>query len=137
MEKSTQQRAALLPEFLPGIDVQQGLINVVGNVQLFCDLLLKFCECFNDAEARLNAFLQAGDVGSALKLLHEMKGVAANLAMPELKAGIETLEQALKKQWLYEPELLAGFTRAQNRVLDSVGQLRNPIDQEIAAIISI
>ena len=128
MEKPTQQRDTLLPEFLPGIDMQQGLINVVGNVQLLRDLLFKFCECFSDAEARVDAFLQAGDVGSALKLLHEMKGVAANLAMPELKVGIEALEQALKKQWKYAPELLTGFASAQNRVLESIGQLRNPSD---------
>lgn len=128
MEKPTQQREALLPEFLPGIDIQQGLINVVGNVQLLRDLLLKFCECFSDAEARVDAFLQAGDVGSALKLLHEMKGVAANLAMPELKVGIEALEQALSKQWKYAPELLTSFASAQNRVLESIGQLRNPSD---------
>ncbi|MGZ8238442.1 MAG: Hpt domain-containing protein, partial [Methylobacter sp.] len=85
-------------------------------------------------QVRLEAFLQVGDVDSALRLLHAMKGVAANLAMPELRSRIEALEQALKKQSGYEPELLTGFASAQNRVLESVGQLRRSNEQEAAAL---
>ncbi|MBL6986982.1 MAG: response regulator, partial [Methylobacter sp.] len=96
---------ALLPEFLPGIDISQGLKNVVENVQLFRSLLLRYSESYIDAEHQLDALLQAGDDDSALKLLHAMKGVAANLAMLELRISINELEQALKKQWKYEPEL--------------------------------
>jgi CheY-like chemotaxis protein len=121
--KVTEQKEALLPEFLPGIDMQQGLKNVVGNMQLLRNLLLKFHESFSDAEARLDVLLQAGDVDSALQLLHGMKGVAANLAMPELKTCIVALEQALNSQGEYQPELLTDFARAQNKVLEAVGQL--------------
>jgi CheY-like chemotaxis protein len=133
LAKSTEQKQALLPEFLPGIDIQQGLKNVVGNRQLLHDLLLKFYENFNDAEARLDGFLQAGDIDSALQLLHRMKGVAANLGMPELKARIVVLEQALNIQLEYQPEILADFAHAQNEVLQAVKQLRSSNDQEIAA----
>lgn len=121
--KASRPKELLLPKFLPGIDMQQGLKNVVGNMQLLRDLLLKFRDSFSDAEARLDALLQAGDVDSALQLLHGMKGVAANLAMPELRACIVALEQALKAHWEYRPEILADFVRAQNKVLQSVGQL--------------
>lgn len=130
LAKATGQKTALLPEYLPGIDMQQGLKNVVGNVQLFRDLLLKFYQGYSDAETRLAAFLQAGDVDSALQMLHAMKGVAANLAMPELKACIETLEQTLKKPWQYEPEILTDFANAQNKVLEALGQLCNEGVQE-------
>lgn len=123
LAKASQQDDALLPKFLPGIDIQQGLKNVVGNTQLLRDLLLKFYESFSDAEARLNTLLQEEDVDSALRLLHGMKGVAANLAMPELRACIVALEQALNTQREYRPELLADFVRAQNKVLEAVGQL--------------
>ncbi|HEY8037412.1 MAG TPA: response regulator [Methylobacter sp.] len=123
LAKATEPKEALLPKFLPGIDMQQGLKNVVGNMQLLRDLLLKFHETFSDAEARLDVLLQAGDVDSALQLLHGMKGVAANLAMPELKTCIVALEQALNAQWEYQPELLTDFARAQNKVLEAVGQL--------------
>ncbi|TAK59625.1 response regulator [Methylobacter sp.] len=123
LAKATEQKEALLPKFLPGIDMQQSLKNVVGNMQLLRDLLLKFYESFSDAEARLDALLQAGDVDSALQLLHGMKGVAANLAMAELKTCIVALEQALNTQREYQPELLIDFARAQNKVLESVGQL--------------
>lgn len=136
LANATRQREALLPECLPGIDIQQGLKNVVGNVQLLHDLLLKFHQGFSDAQIRLDGFLQAGDVDSALKFLHAMKGVAANLAMPELKVCIEALEQTLKTQWKYEPELLTDFAGAQNRVLESVGRLRSYNGQEMTALIS-
>jgi len=125
LTKSSKPKQALLPELLPGIDIQQGLKNVVNNEQLFYDLLLKFDEGFNDAEARLEVFLQDGEIDSALKLLHAMKGVTANLAMTELKACIVTLEQTLKTQREYQPGLLLDFASAQNKVLDAVEQLRS------------
>ncbi|MGZ4954510.1 MAG: response regulator [Methylobacter sp.] len=120
LTRTTQQTEVLLPELLPGIDIQRALKNVVGNVQLLHDLLLKFDQGFSDAHIRLDALLQAGDVDSALRYLHTMKGVAANLAMLELKTCIEALEQALNKQEAYGTELLTDFANAQNRVLESV-----------------
>jgi two-component system sensor histidine kinase/response regulator len=96
-------------------------------------LLLKFYESYGDAETRLDAFLQAGDVDSALQMLHAMKGVAANLAMPELRKGIEALEQTLKKTGKYESEILTDFMNAKNRVLESFEQLRSVNDQATAA----
>jgi len=130
---ATQPKAAALPDYLPGIDMQQGLKNVVGNERLLHDLLLKFHEGFSDAQVRLDAFLQAGDVDSALRFLHAMKGVAANLAMSDLKIGIEALEQTLNKPGEYGPELLTDFESALNRVLESVGQLCRSDGQEITA----
>ncbi|MGZ5613702.1 MAG: response regulator [Methylobacter sp.] len=121
--KATRQTEAALPELLPGIDIQQGLKNVVGNAQLLRNLLLKFHDSYSDAQSRLDALLQAGDIASALKFLHAMKGVAANLAMLELKACIEALEQGLNRQREYGPELLTDFASAQSKVLESVGQL--------------
>jgi len=94
---------------------------------------LKFHEGFSDAQVRLDAFLQAGDVDSALRFLHAMKGVAANLAMSDLKIGIEALEQTLNKPGEYRPELLTDFESALNRVLESVGQLCRSDGQEITA----
>ncbi|TAN70334.1 MAG: response regulator [Methylobacter sp.] len=123
------QQSALLPESLPGIDMQQVLKNVLGNIPLLRDVLLKFHEGYSDTEARLNAFLLAGDADSALKLLHALKGVAATLSMLELKTCIEALEQTLKKQWEYEPGLLTDFAIAQNRVLESIGQLHSFNDE--------
>ncbi len=120
---SNRSTEVLLPESLPGIDVQQSLKNVVGNVQLLCQLLMKFHEGFSDAEARVDTFLQADDIESALKFLHTMKGVTANLAMLELKVCIEALEQTLKRQAKYEPELLTDFAKAQHKVLESVERL--------------
>ena len=123
LTKATRQSGVLLPEFLPGIDMQQALKNVVGNAQLFCGLLVKFQQSYNDAQIRLDTFLQTGDVDSALELLHVMKGVAANLAMPELRSCIVALELSLKAKSEYEPELLTDFANTLNRVLESVEQL--------------
>lgn len=135
--KSDQQQVALFPDLLPGIDIQQGLKNVVGNAQLLRNLLLKFDEDFSDAPARLDAFLQAGNIEAALAFLHIMKGVAANLAMPELRECIQALEMALKNQSQYEPELSADFTAAYNRVLESVRQLLRVKDEEGESTVSL
>jgi len=134
LEQATRQRDKLLPELLPGIDIQQGLKNVMGNVQLLRDLLVKFYEGYSDAQIQLDGFLQAGDIDSALKLLHAMKGAVANLAMPELRSSIVALEQTLKTPAKFEPELLIDFASAQNRVLESVAQLRNANGQEASPL---
>ncbi|MGZ4957068.1 MAG: response regulator [Methylobacter sp.] len=120
--RAAGRQAALLPELLSGIDIQQSLKNVVGNVQLLHDLLVKFYEDYSDAQIRLNTFLQADDVDGALKFLHTMKGVAANLAMPELNLYIGALKQALKKSSEYGLEL-TDFAKAHSRVIESVGYL--------------
>jgi CheY-like chemotaxis protein/HPt (histidine-containing phosphotransfer) domain-containing protein len=132
-EQATPQKGGLLPEFLPGIDLPRALKNVAGNARLFCDLLIKFQESYGDVQSRLDAFLQAGDVDSALQLLHTMKGVAANLAMLELKACLEELERVLKTKSNHTPELLADFALAQNRVLDSVRLLNLSGGQNMTA----
>jgi signal transduction histidine kinase/DNA-binding response OmpR family regulator/HPt (histidine-containing phosphotransfer) domain-containing protein len=133
LAKASQQKSVLLPEFLPGIDMQQALKNVVGNVQLFYDLLLKFQRSYKDAQVYVDTLLQAGDVESALKLLHAMKGVAANLAMPELSVCIVALEQTLKAESKYGPELLTDFANTLNRVLESIGRLHQENDRDIEA----
>ncbi len=122
--KETHQQTDIgLPEFLPGIDMPQILKNVGGNKQLLCDVVLKFHETFGDVQGQLDGFLRANDVESSLNLLHTLKGVAANLAMFELKLCIDALEQTLTKQCSYSPELLADFVGAFNKVLGSVGLL--------------
>jgi two-component system sensor histidine kinase/response regulator len=114
----------MLPASLPGIDKQLGIKNVAGNAQLFHELVVKFHEDFGDAAARLDTFLQAGDRGGALTLLHSLKGVAGNLAMSELNDSIGALEQAISKQQTCVPELLMEFSRAQHEVLESIGRLQ-------------
>lgn len=134
LEQANRQRDELLPERLPGIDIQQGLKNVMGNVQLLRDLLMKFYEGYSDAQIRLDGFLRADDIDSALKLLHAMKGVVTNLSMPELRSSIVALEQTLKTSEKYDPELLTDFASAQDRVLESVAQLRNANAQEASIL---
>jgi signal transduction histidine kinase/DNA-binding response OmpR family regulator/HPt (histidine-containing phosphotransfer) domain-containing protein len=133
--EASEQSEAILPEFLPGIDMRQGLKNAAGNARLLRDLLLLYHDSYSNAQTRLGAFLQAGDVDSALILLHAMKGVAGNLAMQELRSRIAALEQLLKTPSEYGPELLTDFVSAQNRVLESVMQLRMTNDQEASALV--
>jgi diguanylate cyclase (GGDEF)-like protein len=124
LETADTQAKALLPAYLPSIDWRLGLKGVAGNAQLFHELLLKFHEDFGDAATRLEAFLQTGDIESALALLHSLKGVAGNLAMPELKDRANALETAIAKQQASVPGLLIEFSRAQHRVLESVARLK-------------
>lgn len=120
LETADKQEKTLLP----GIDRQLGLRSVAGNTQLFHELLAKFNEDFGDAAAQLDTFLQAGDRGSALTLLHSLKGVSGNLAMSELSDSIGALERAIKNRQTCVPERLIEFSRAQHKVLESIGRLR-------------
>lgn len=124
LETADTQEKTLLPAYLPSIDWRLGVKSVAGNAQLFHELLLKFYEDFGDAAARLEAFLQTSDIESALALLHSLKGVAGNLAMPELKDRANALEKAIAKQQTSVPGLLIEFSRAQHKVLESIARLK-------------
>jgi two-component system sensor histidine kinase/response regulator len=82
---------------LPGISVESGLARVGGNQALYRKLLSRFRDSQETAVEDIQAALGAGDVETATRLAHTVKGVAGNLGAEALYRAAAALEKAIKE----------------------------------------
>jgi PAS domain S-box-containing protein len=82
---------------LPGISSEDGLMRVGNNRNLYKKLLSQFRASNQETVATIRSTLAAGDLPTAARLAHTVKGVAANLGADELAAAGAELERALKQ----------------------------------------
>ena len=87
----------LLPSELPGISIASGLNRVGGNKQLYAKLLCKFRDGQKKVVEQIKAALQSGDVDTATRLAHTVKGVSGNLGGEGLYRAAADLEKAIKE----------------------------------------
>ena len=87
----------IFPSDLPGISVSSGLCRVGGNKQLYAKLLCKFKDGQEAAAQLIGAALESGDVETAARLAHTVKGVAGNLGGERLYRAAADLEKAIKE----------------------------------------
>ena len=98
-ESSTESRNVedVLPSELPGISIASGLGRVGGNKQLYTKLLCKFKDGQENAVEQIETALQSGDVETAARLAHNIKGVSGNLGADNLYQAAANLEKAIKE----------------------------------------
>ncbi len=113
-----------LPHNLPGINVQAGIVNVCGNSDLYCRLLLDFKTSFADANIRITDFLQNGERQSAQELAHALKGVAGNLALQDIQANALALESAIREHRENIQALLTDCGRILARTVESIDYIQ-------------
>ncbi len=80
------------PAQLPGVALARGLQQIGGNRPFYQRLLSKFVAGHADYLHRAEAAWQQDDQEALLREAHTLKGVAANLALPELEAAAGRLE---------------------------------------------
>ena len=85
-----------LPDSLPGIDMADGLRRVAGNRALYAKLLAEFHRDWADARARIEAAVDDGDLETAQRLAHTVKGVGGNVGAKALFTVAEKVDAALK-----------------------------------------
>jgi CheY-like chemotaxis protein/HPt (histidine-containing phosphotransfer) domain-containing protein len=137
-----------LPESLPGFDLATGLERLRGNKRLYRKLLLDFGAKYTRVGGEINKALDSKDLKEAHSLIHNLKGLAGNLAATGLHAASVNLEKLVKgvgKKTLQAKELKLKFSKLENALihaLESVGTLgvsaeditRKISDDEISAI---
>jgi two-component system sensor histidine kinase/response regulator len=98
-EVLTEKKEAeeILPSELPGISIASGLSRVGGNKQLYAKLLCRFKEGQENAVEQIREALQSGDVETAARLAHTVKGVSGNLGGETLYRAAADLEKAIKE----------------------------------------
>jgi CheY-like chemotaxis protein len=85
-----------LPESLPGFDLADGLKRLQGNKRLYRKLLLSFATDYNTVANEIREALDAEDFDQAHSIVHNLKGLAGNLAATELQAAAVNLEKLVK-----------------------------------------
>jgi CheY-like chemotaxis protein/nitrogen-specific signal transduction histidine kinase len=92
----TVPEAEELPESLPGFDLADGLKRLQGNKKLYRKLLLDLGAKYAGIADGIRQALAAGDYEQAHSLVHNLKGLAGNLAATDLQAAAIELEKGVK-----------------------------------------
>jgi CheY-like chemotaxis protein len=118
-----------LPESLPGFDLPDGLKRLQGNKRLYRKLLLNFATDYFEAANDIRIAIDSKDFERTHSLVHNLKGLAGNLAATDLQAAAVNLEKLVKgveKKTPPAKELNLEFSdleNALNQALESVQSL--------------
>ncbi|MEW5720942.1 MAG: response regulator, partial [Chloroflexota bacterium] len=113
-----------LPEALPGIQLRDALKRTMGNRQLLWELLGDFRQTYSGAAEQIRQLLARADNPTARRLAHSVKGVAANLSMPQVFAAARDAEMAIKENdHVRIAAELENLEQALKPVLESIAQL--------------
>ncbi|MBF0381931.1 MAG: response regulator [Magnetococcales bacterium] len=85
-----------LPDYLPGIDINNGLTRVTGNKRLFQDLVISFKKINFGIVENVKTALDNNNRDQALKLVHSIKGTSGSLGALNLSTTAKELEQTIK-----------------------------------------
>ncbi|MEA5475174.1 PAS domain S-box protein [Synechococcus sp. CCY9201] len=83
---------------LSGLDRRAGMTSTMGNAQLYRRLLRRFSEEQQTFEAQFRAAWQGGDVSTATRLAHTLKGTAGTIGARGVQQAAATLEAACSEQ---------------------------------------
>ena len=97
---------SLLPENLPGFDLQDAIGRLCGDKSLLLMLLKVFHEEHSNSFATISEALDNGDVYTATQKAHSLGGVAGNLGAVDLSSACHALEKTLSKDTAFAPYLI-------------------------------
>jgi len=129
-----------LPAYLPGFDLSDGLKRLQGNKRLYRKLLLNFATDYCGAANDIRIALDAKDFEHTHSLIHNIKGMAGNLAATDLQASALNLEKLVKgveKKIPQSKELNLKFgelENALNQALESVQSLGAPAEENVSKL---
>ncbi|WP_442968253.1 response regulator [Pseudorhodoferax sp.] len=88
--------APVLARPVPGLDVAKGLRRVLGKRTLYLTLLGKFVSGQRDTVAAIRQAVAGGDLTTAERLAHTLKGVSGNIGALQLQRLAGELEEGLR-----------------------------------------
>ncbi len=130
--------AEKFPNSLPGFDLEDGLKRLQWNEKLYRKLLLDFGVKYAGAADEIRQALEAKDFEQAHSLVHNLKGLAGNLAATDLQAAAIEMEKQVKggpKKGLSKQKLNQIFVelkKALQAALKSVRVLGHPAPEKPA-----
>jgi two-component system sensor histidine kinase/response regulator len=97
-EQASRPPFAVETPAIAGIDMTDGLARVGGNRKLYLKLLRQFATAQANAATEVAGQLAAGDLPTAERSAHTIKGVAGNLGAKELQAAAAELEKSVRER---------------------------------------
>jgi two-component system, sensor histidine kinase and response regulator len=128
------------PASLMGFDLTDGLKRLQGNKRLYRKLLLNFAADYREAAKDIRIALDAKDFKQTHSLVHNLKGMAGNLAATDLQAAAVNLEKLVKgveKKTTSAKELnlkFPDFENALNQALESAQRLGKSAKESIGKL---
>jgi CheY-like chemotaxis protein len=129
-----------LPESLPGFDLPAGLERLRGNKRLYRKLLLDFGAKYTKVANEIHNALDAKDLEQAHSLIHNLKGLAGNLAAIDLQAASVNLEKLFKGVGKKTPPAknlklkFSELENALNQALESVQSLGASTEENVCKL---
>jgi len=123
-----EQRADGCPSMVPGIDLDAALRRVAGNYAAFAGLLKRFENSQGDAVREVRDCLAQDKRYAATRVLHRLKGVAANLGATEVARLSAQAETAVAEgQDSSAAALLLSLEQALAVVINAARELPVPV----------
>jgi HPt (histidine-containing phosphotransfer) domain-containing protein len=125
---------------LPGFDLTDGLKRLQGNKRLYRKLLLSFATDYCGAANDIRIALDSKDFEGTHSLVHNIKGLAGNLAATNLQASAVNLEKLVKAVGKKSPptkELKLKFSELENtlkQALESVQSLGASAEENVCKL---
>jgi signal transduction histidine kinase/CheY-like chemotaxis protein/HPt (histidine-containing phosphotransfer) domain-containing protein len=129
-----------LPESLPGFDLAAGLERLMGNKRLYRKLLVDFGTKYIKTASDIRETLDTKDFERTHSLVHNIKGLAGNLAATDLQMAAVNLEKLVKGTEKKTPpakELnlkFSVFENALNQALESAQSLGVSAEENIGKL---
>lgn len=117
---ATSQSSFITGEF-KCIDSGRGLAAVGGNTRLYQELLQRFVTSYGNSAVQLRKALEVQDMALASRLIHTVKGVAANLGLSRVTELAKHMEHLLP-QTQPDSEDLDSFDAAMSETLSQIHQ---------------
>ena len=118
-----------LPETLPGFDLAAGLGRLMGNKRLYKKLLMDFGIKYTETAREIREALDAKDFERVHGLVHNLKGLAGNLAANDLQAATVEMEKLVKGQ--------TEKTASDKELNRKFAELANALNQALEAVHSL
>jgi CheY-like chemotaxis protein len=115
------------PESLPGFDLQDGLIRLQGNKKLYRKLLQDLGVKYAGTADDIRQALDADDFKQAHSLVHNLKGLAGNLAATDLQKTAAEMEKFVKgglKPGVSNQKLNHAFAELKNTLQAAIDAVR-------------
>ncbi|MBT8363793.1 MAG: Hpt domain-containing protein [Deltaproteobacteria bacterium] len=128
-----------LPQSLAGFDLAAGLGRLMGNKRLYRKLLLDFGRKYTGVAGEICDALDKRDFQQAHSLVHNLKGLAGNLAAMDLQAATVEIEKLVKGNQAASSsteqlnQKFADLENAINQALEAVQVLGAMTEEEPAA----
>ncbi|MDD2775404.1 MAG: response regulator [Gallionella sp.] len=87
-----------LPNHISGLNTALGLRRVLGRTDQYVSMLRKFIAGETDFTATIEAALAQGDLNTAERIAHTLKGVAGNIGATPLQQSAAVLETRLREK---------------------------------------